>query len=377
MLVLAAVGENLNKLLGRCVMANKIHNILKENIKLKEELQRLIAIVKENEAKHNGFTLVEDAFLISESLREVDNKALAYLEDIFAIDRVALFLDKNSYKFDPAETFVRIFFTSRDILKSAYLEKKPYFGQAIEGLISEFNIVDNIGSYLIAPIVENGQIIASLNLYSINPSRISGEAHADFIKELITRVWITLRTLNNMQILNVQNKYDSLTGIYDKNAMNDFLETYIEKYNSTGQGFSLLLIGIDNFDNFNDMHGHIAADTFLKTVAHNYKKLLDAQEIFGRFGGDIFYIILSVEKNVEAVFTKFQEIVCEAAAGFSPTTVSAGSVTIVNGMPGIDSVGVVRSACSAIRYSKLFGRRLTCSQKQDTLGGSSDSAIIT
>ncbi|MDR0454990.1 MAG: GAF domain-containing protein [Deferribacteraceae bacterium] len=224
-------------------MKNKVYTIFKENMTLKNELKRLVNLIQENETKHKGFRLVEDAFVASESAEDMDKKALAYMEEIFKIDRAALFIDEDVIKLEkPLQgECSRVVFVNEKILRYAYVEKRPYFGCYLDGLISDFHIIPDIASYLIAPIIENGKIIASLNLYSADSEKLSGDAHMDFIQELVLRVGITLRKLHNNASIRFISQYGLLNGAYNS-GINLVLQQYIDRHKTSGDPLPFVLI---------------------------------------------------------------------------------------------------------------------------------------
>jgi len=230
---------------------NKVYTVLKENMMLKNELQRLVNLIQENETKHKGFRLVEVAFITSESVEDMDKKALTYMEEIFQIDRAALFIDEEiiKNKKHPQDKSSRIVFVNEKILRYAYVDKRPYFGSYLEGLISDFRIIPDIGSYLIAPIVENGKIIASLNLYSTNQEKLSGEAHVDFVKELVLRIGITLRKLCSDTTMRLKYQCDFLCGAYNKGCNYLLLQQYIDKHNCSGKPLPFMLLNMEGLKN--------------------------------------------------------------------------------------------------------------------------------
>ena len=75
---------------------SNISNLLKENYDLKNELESMVMRVKENEAKHNGFKVVQFSMLLSDNLEEIDSKPMHYIEEIFDIERAVLFIKKDS-----------------------------------------------------------------------------------------------------------------------------------------------------------------------------------------------------------------------------------------------------------------------------------------
>jgi diguanylate cyclase (GGDEF)-like protein len=346
---------------------NKVYALLKENLALKEELQRIMQLAAENEAKRKGFSLVEDAFLTSESVYEVDSKALAYMEEVFGIDKALLFLDSSFYDFGTKEgELKRISFVSGNVFDYAYPERRPYFGSNLETLVSDFLAMEGIKSFLTAPIVENGNITGSLNLYSKDISRFAGAAHADFVKDFIIRVWITLRTLNNTYMLKNYGKYDPLTGIYNKSSLDTHLADFTDRHH---EGFTLMLADLDNFSHLNNIHGHGAADTFLSLLAENLTRVIERYEILGRFGGDEFYFILGTvdEAEIKDKFDKILNATKRTADRFDLAdivSISAGYVRVPMDVDPDKTGEIVRRADNALRHSKALGLKLSDASKE-------------
>ncbi len=96
---------------------------------------------------------------------------------------------------------------------------------------------------------------------------------------------------------------DPLTGLY---LRDEFLRV-AEKYLSSGNPFALALIDIDKFKIVNDVFGHQVGDKVLQELAGFIKQFLRKRDIFVRYGGDEFIILLpeadreSARKVVERI----------------------------------------------------------------------------
>ncbi len=93
---------------------------------------------------------------------------------------------------------------------------------------------------------------------------------------------------------------DKLTNIYNRSKFEDFLIYEIERANRYNTPFSLLMFDIDNFKEINDTLGHIVGDDVLCSLAAFTKKLIRKTDIFARWGGDEFIILLPNTKLKEA-----------------------------------------------------------------------------
>jgi PAS domain S-box-containing protein len=60
---------------------------------------------------------------------------------------------------------------------------------------------------------------------------------------------------------------DGLTGLANRRAFDETLQTEWRRTMRESQGIALLMIDVDNFKEFNDRHGHLAGDDCLKRIA--------------------------------------------------------------------------------------------------------------
>lgn len=87
-------------------------------------------------------------------------------------------------------------------------------------------------------------------------------------------------------------KIDPLTGLLNRRAINDSLETILHFARRERRYVSLLLVDVDYFKRFNDFYGHTEGDNALIQVAHC---LVDccrrSLDFAGRYGGEEFILV--------------------------------------------------------------------------------------
>ncbi|RYG56484.1 GGDEF domain-containing protein, partial [bacterium] len=86
--------------------------------------------------------------------------------------------------------------------------------------------------------------------------------------------------------------HDSLTKTFNRSAFEGFARQAIEQSLRKGDELSLLLFDIDHFKSINDTHGHQAGDVALRQMAKLANQCLRSQDIFGRYGGEEFAVLL-------------------------------------------------------------------------------------
>jgi len=119
--------------------------------------------------------------------------------------------------------------------------------------------------------------------------------------------------------LNYRAIYDTLTQVYNREYVYDYLEREIERIKrGYKQHLCLIYIDLDNFKYVNDNYGHSVGDSVLKEAARIFIENFRKTDVIGRFGGDEFLIIVSdcrkkfidnksklVRKNFEEKFKKY------------------------------------------------------------------------
>jgi len=106
---------------------------------------------------------------------------------------------------------------------------------------------------------------------------------------------------------------DELTGLYNRRFFNRVLKKEIEHSKRYNQPFSLLMLDIDNFKEYNDIYGHQAGDRALNEFAQILKQNARLIDHVSRYGGEEFAVILpradikqarlSAERHLRAVET--------------------------------------------------------------------------
>jgi diguanylate cyclase (GGDEF)-like protein len=85
---------------------------------------------------------------------------------------------------------------------------------------------------------------------------------------------------------------DGLTKVFNKRHMTNTLAECIFEAQQRLSGLSVFLLDIDHFKNYNDRNGHGAGDRLLQLLAGLVQASIRKDDIFGRFGGEEFLLIL-------------------------------------------------------------------------------------
>jgi diguanylate cyclase (GGDEF)-like protein len=109
---------------------------------------------------------------------------------------------------------------------------------------------------------------------------------------------ISERRLHQQQLLRMANQ-DPLTGLQNRQWLNDALPAAIERTRKRGGMLGLLFIDLDRFKQVNDSAGHHVGDELLRIVAQRMKAALRPGDHVARLGGDEFTVILEALESEE------------------------------------------------------------------------------
>ncbi|MAD42649.1 MAG: hypothetical protein CL623_09700 [Arcobacter sp.] len=93
-----------------------------------------------------------------------------------------------------------------------------------------------------------------------------------------------------MELLSIT---DKLTGIANRNKLDDFLNNEIKRAKRYNSSLGVVLLDIDNFKKVNDTFGHLIGDKVLVSIANILKNNIREIDFLGRWGGEEFLIICS------------------------------------------------------------------------------------
>lgn len=94
---------------------------------------------------------------------------------------------------------------------------------------------------------------------------------------------------------------DFLTGIYNRAKFNEKLNQWIDYCNRYNAPLSLVIFDIDNFKMINDNCGHQIGDCVLKDLTVTIKKIIRITDIFARWGGEEFVLLLPNTNKEQAL----------------------------------------------------------------------------
>jgi len=149
-------------------------------------------------------------------------------------------------------------------------------------------------------------------------------------------MWRVVTRLKEMQReLFHQAQYDQLTGIYNRRSILDHLRRGVHESERYGIAYSAVMIDIDHFKRINDAYGHAAGDKALTGLVSRVQSCLRNTDIFGRWGGEEFLILLPHIDGPQAAVAARKWLRCVAT---EPMDLGKGKAQIVTFSAGVASM---------------------------------------
>jgi len=165
-----------------------------------------------------------------------------------------------------------------------------------------------------------------------------------------------IRQQSNNLMTFTEVRTDPLTGVSNRRALDETLESMFAMMHRYEHPFSVVLLDIDHFKQMNDEHGHLYGDRMLKSVARLLDESVRDTDMVARYGGEEFVIVMPQTMLDGA--TIFAERLRQRVEQQLPLTISGGVSTAVDG----DNPQTLLARADAALYSaKAAGRnKLYC-----------------
>ncbi len=110
---------------------------------------------------------------------------------------------------------------------------------------------------------------------------------------------------------------DALTGIPNRSAFLEHVESAIKQCRPSERAFTILFMDLDGFKTINDSLGHSSGDKLLQAFSHHLIQCVRREDVVARLGGDEFVMLLdgmgdrdAVERIAQGVLVRMQEDFC-------------------------------------------------------------------
>lgn len=157
--------------------------------------------------------------------------------------------------------------------------------------------------------------------------------------------------------------HDYLTGCYNRAFFEKRAEEELERSTRYHKPLSFLMLDLDFFKKINDTYGHMAGDGVLKQVAETINVILRSSDLFARFGGEEF-IVLMPETTIDGAVNVAEKIRSAIENTFYPMN---GKITVSIGVVGRNADesldDLYRKADQQLYRAKASGRNRVVADK--------------
>lgn len=166
------------------------------------------------------------------------------------------------------------------------------------------------------------------------------------------------KSVINDQLLLVQKQAttDPLTKCYNRKMFNDLLTAEAERADRYGTIFSLIIFDIDNFKSVNDTYGHLVGDEVLKELVTISSKTTRKSDIFARWGGEEFTILLPETRLSGAVSVAEKMRITISGHDFGVPGHKTCSFGVAGYSPKEETDNLIRNADKALYHAKNNGK---------------------
>jgi diguanylate cyclase (GGDEF)-like protein len=168
------------------------------------------------------------------------------------------------------------------------------------------------------------------------------------------------RTKRSQLHFQTLSQLDGLTGICNRPHFIAQAEKALEASRRTGEHLCMILCDLDHFKSINDKYGHATGDFVLKRTVSACKVHLDKGEVFGRFGGEEFGVLLPAcgpeEARQRAEQLRMTIAGITAYQGTTKATVSASFGVASTSHSGLELGQLLAHADAALYEAKRTGR---------------------
>jgi diguanylate cyclase (GGDEF)-like protein len=228
----------------------------------------------------------------------------------------------------------------------------------------KFQDLRPVSSLISAPFITEHRLLGILRLDNPHPHLFS-QYDLRFLVKICDLGAVALENSELFQKTRDLAIHDGLTSLYTKGYFLERLKEECKRGIRQHSVFSLLMLDIDFFKNYNDRFGHTAGDIVLKNLSRNIiESLTGLDPIVSRFGGEEFCIILekvdkkkayslacALRERIEKdkIILRRQETNITVSIGIAAFPLDAG-----------DEEELIQKADKAMYEAKLKGRNQVC-----------------
>ncbi|MFT4414498.1 GGDEF domain-containing protein [Fredinandcohnia humi] len=177
-------------------------------------------------------------------------------------------------------------------LQGAWYSKQKLYPEAFESFTIAKQIAEGFNDvYLLKTIQEERCKLCDV-MNDVNLGYIVQKEYISLLKEISERelafAALKLDIKHSISTMEKKANTDYLTGIYNRKYLEKTVNSWLEQ----NDAMVCMAIDIDDFKFYNDEFGHLFGDEVIKQVSNTLSRVLNENEIIGRYGGDEFVVVV-------------------------------------------------------------------------------------
>lgn len=204
------------------------------------------------------------------------------LQKVLDNQNVILFVTNQDEKIEFANQKCIDYFKAKDMqaLKNMDLKIYEYYHKKVDGYNAFYKEV----------YMEEDSITIGDDVFLVQATQIE-MTHKLFTLTKVTKMY------KKKQSLVMQTQTDFLTQTYRKSYFDNELRKELQE----NRNVALIVVDIDDFKSINDLYGHLVGDAVLQEFATLIKDHLRQDDLFARWGGEEFLILLKRTNEEDAL----------------------------------------------------------------------------
>ncbi len=233
----------------------------------------------------------------------------------------------------------------------------------------------NIQAARATPLFGRHNIVGGVMTVMLQEPRILTGDEVEAFEEIADLAALALRREQEREEMLYQLRHDILTGLENREGLEDRLRAALNSSPIDGPGVGLLFIDIDDLTLVNDSLGHTAGDRIIATTAGRIQNQLMRADHVVRFGGDEFIVILErigTLQDARSVAERIRDAIGEPIEIDGSTLVTTVSIGIAIGGLGTEPLELIDHGHAAVVRAKQNGRGSTAEHDQALDAGASE-----
>lgn len=322
----------------------------KNHVKSQQHLSKLIEIKDAAIAINQGLMESEEVEPLLKKIIDIAVKALDKgTQGTIMLQRDGIMEVKAQIGFEnsifdtlslPIEETLLYQYSGGDFTKAAILEADRDWSQ-------NDSYLADVKSLISAPILNHGNLIATVNIYS-------KQARAFTLEDLITveylseQVKVVLKKHEQYTTILNNAKFDSLTGLFNRRHGITIMEKQLDNHLKDISEHLLIMLDIDNLKPVNDQYGHDAGDRLLETFSTALTASFKHASCICRYGGDEFIIMLPLTEAFDEAYVNYCMVNLSNYINERPIRIEENQIFVAY------SLGMVLSSEAGYRLTEMI-----------------------